>query len=375
MDTFLELDLQFFAKEGPGGEKTEEPTQKKLQDARNEGQVSKSTELCNAVALLAVFAVIRSWGGMLANRFMEMFTWIYGDFKGFDLMEGGNVSLKGFTRLMNTVIIQMVLMLIPIFAVGFAISTIINIVQVKWKVTGKPLKPKLSKLSPINGVKRLFSVEKLIELAKSVARITLIAYIAWTQLRDKVGIIYLLYDYDIWGAVSIVSSLVVDLGLRISAAYLVLGLIDLLYQKRKFHKDMMMTKQEIKDEYKNTEGDPQIKGKIRQKMAEASRRRMMQAVPQADVVITNPTHFAVALKYDADVADAPIVTAKGADLVAKRIKEIAKENDVQIVENKPLARMLYHNVEVGAMVPPELYQAVAEVLAFVYNIKKQGKAG
>ncbi len=375
MDTFLELDLQFFAKEGPGGEKTEEPTQKKLQDARNEGQVSKSTELCNAVALLAVFAVIRSWGGMLANRFMEMFTWIYGDFKGFDLMEGGNVSLKGFTRLMNTVIIQMVLMLIPIFAVGFAISTIINIVQVKWKVTGKPLKPKLSKLSPINGVKRLFSVEKLIELAKSVARITLIAYIAWTQLRDKVGIIYLLYDYDIWGAVSIVSSLVVDLGLRISAAYLVLGLIDLLYQKRKFHKDMMMTKQEIKDEYKNTEGDPQIKGKIRQKMAEASRRRMMQAVPQADVVITNPTHFAVALKYDADVADAPIVTAKGADLVARRIKEIAKENDVQIVENKPLARMLYHNVEVGAMVPPELYQAVAEVLAFVYNIKKQGKAG
>jgi len=237
------------------------------------------------------------------------------------------------------------------------------------------LKPKLSKLSPINGVKRLFSVEKLIELAKSVARITLIAYIAWTQLRDKVGIIYLLYDYDIWGAVSIVSSLVVDLGLRISAAYLVLGLIDLLYQKRKFHKDMMMTKQEIKDEYKNTEGDPQIKGKIRQKMAEASRRRMMQAVPQADVVITNPTHFAVALKYDADVADAPIVTAKGADLVARRIKEIAKENDVQIVENKPLARMLYHNVEVGAMVPPELYQAVAEVLAFVYNIKKQGKAG
>ena len=375
MDTFLELDLQFFAKEGPGGEKTEEPTQKKLQDARNEGQVSKSTELCNAVALLAVFAVIRSWGGMLANRFMEMFTWIYGDFKGFDLMEGGNVSLKGFTRLMNTVIIQMVLMLIPIFAVGFAISTIINIVQVKWKVTGKPLKPKLSKLSPINGVKRLFSVEKLIELAKSVARITLIAYIAWTQLRDKVGIIYLLYDYDIWGAVSIVSSLVVDLGLRISAAYLVLGLVDLLYQKRKFHKDMMMTKQEIKDEYKNTEGDPQIKGKIRQKMAEASRRRMMQAVPQADVVITNPTHFAVALKYDADVADAPIVTAKGADLVARRIKEIAKENDVQIVENKPLARMLYHNVEVGAMVPPELYQAVAEVLAFVYNIKKQGKAG
>ncbi|MCR5526799.1 MAG: flagellar biosynthesis protein FlhB [Lachnospiraceae bacterium] len=375
MDTLLELDLQFFAKEGPGGEKTEEPTQKKLDDARKEGQVSKSKELSNAVALLGVFAIIRSWGGMLGNSFMEMFNWIYGNFGNFNLMSNGDVSMKGFTRLMNTVIIQMILMLLPVFAVGFAIAVVVDVVQVKWKVTGKPLQPKLSKLSPLKGVKRLFSMEKLMELAKSIARIALIAYIAWTQLQDKIGMLYLLYDYDVWGAVSLVSSMVVDLGIRISGAYLVLGLIDLLYQKRKFHKDMMMTKQEIKDEYKNTEGDPQIKGKIKQKMAEASRRRMMQAVPKADVVITNPTHFAVALKYDADVADAPIVTAKGADLLAKRIKEIAKENDIQIVENKPLARMLYHNVEVGAMVPPELYQAVAEVLAFVYNIKKQGKAG
>ena len=164
---------------------------------------------------------------------------------------------------------------------------------------------------------------------------------------------------------------VLDMGFRIAILYIVVGVADYAYRKWKFHKDMMMTKQEVKDEYKNSEGDPQIKGKIRQKMREVSQRRMMQAIPQADVVITNPTHFAVALKYDLEIATAPIVVAKGADLLAQKIKDIARENEVEIVENKPLARMIYHNVELGSMIPPELYQAVAEVLAFVYNVKEQ----
>jgi len=144
-----------------------------------------------------------------------------------------------------------------------------------------------------------------------------------------------------------------------------------MYQKRKFNNDMKMTKQEVKDEYKNTEGNPQIKGQIRRKMQEASRRRMMQELPEADVVITNPTHLAVALKYDKEVAEAPIVVAKGADYLAGRIREVAKENKIEIVENKPLARMLYHNVELGEQIPPELYQMVAEILAYVYGL--QGK--
>ena len=146
---------------------------------------------------------------------------------------------------------------------------------------------------------------------------------------------------------------------------------DWMYQKRKFNNDMKMTKQEVKDEYKNTEGNPQIKGQIRRKMQEASRRRMMQELPEADVVITNPTHLAVALKYDKEVAEAPIVVAKGADYLAGRIREVAKENKIEIVENKPLARMLYHNVELGEQIPPELYQMVAEILAYVYGL--QGK--
>jgi flagellar biosynthetic protein FlhB len=159
------------------------------------------------------------------------------------------------------------------------------------------------------------------------------------------------------------------MGIRISLVYMVLALADFAYQKIKFNKDMMMSKQEVKDEYKQQEGDPKVKGKIRQKMQEVSRRRMMQSLPTADVVITNPTHYAVAIKYDPEVADAPLVLAKGADYLAAKIKEVAKENKIEIVENKPLARMLYANVEVGQAVPPELYQAVAEVLAFVYKLQ------
>ena len=172
-------------------------------------------------------------------------------------------------------------------------------------------------------------------------------------------------------ALQLTAELVTDLGIRISAVYMIIALADFIYQRVKFKDDMKMTKQEIKEEYKQQEGDPQIKGKIRQRMNEASRRRMMQELPKADVVITNPTHYAVAIKYDPEVADAPIVIAKGEDYLAARIKEIARENKIEIVENKPLARMLYANVDIGQAVPPELYQAVAEVLAFVYHM--QGK--
>ena len=164
-----------------------------------------------------------------------------------------------------------------------------------------------------------------------------------------------------------VGEIIFDVGLKISIIFAVIGAADYIYQKWKFSEEMKMTKQEVKDEYKNTEGDPQIKGRIRQKMREASQRRMMQDVPKADVVITNPTHFAVALKYDAEVSRAPVVLAKGEDFLAQKIKEIAKENNVPLVENKPLARMLYHNVDIGMEIPPELYQAVAEVLAMVYQ--------
>ena len=181
--------------------------------------------------------------------------------------------------------------------------------------------------------------------------------------------IFVLYDIPLMQAIGLFGNMAIDLGIRISVVFMIVGIVDLIYQKRKFHKDMMMTKQEVKDEYKNMEGNQEVKGRQRQVMRQASQRRMMQAVPQADVIITNPTHLAVALQYTPGEHKAPVVVAKGEDYLAQRIKDVARENEVEIVENKPLARMLYMNVEVGDLIPPDLYQAVADVLAYVYKIK------
>ena len=366
----LRYDLQFFAKEGPGGEKTEEPTSKKLKDARKEGQVARSQELGNAVSLIMVFFIIRIFGRLMGKNFLEMFNYVYTIIPDFIKLPDGFVPKRDFAGLMNTIILRMVIILLPVFATGVVVGVIVNVVQVKWAPTAKPLQPKFSKLNPVTGLKKLFSKEKLVELLKSVLKVAVISYVVYSYMADRIGALLLMYDLSVQSAIAFTCQTVIDVGLRISIFYLLVGIADYLYQRHKFREDMKMTKQEVKDEYKDAEGDPQIKGKIRQRMMEASRRRMMQAVPEADVVITNPTHFAVALKYDSQVADAPVVVAKGQDFLAQRIKNAAAEAGVEIIEDKPLARMLYHNVDVGAMIPPELYQSVAEVLALVYRIRE-----
>ncbi len=369
------MDLQFFAKEGPGGEKTEEPTAKKLEDSRKEGRVAKSQEMNSAVALMSLFLVLRFAGLFIGQNFLDIFHWIYTDIPDLCIQTDGKITIHDYVAILNITIIKMMIIMFPVMLVASLVLFVSNIYQVKWKPTTKPLKPKFNKLSPLSGVKRLFSVEKLVELLKSVIKITLITGVAYVSLKDRFSMILLLMDMSLMGGFGLVLETIVDVGFRISILYFVFGILDYMYNKWKFHQDMKMTKQEVKDEWKNSEGDPQIKGKIRQKMQEASRRRMMDAVPKADVVITNPTHYAVALKYDQEIAAAPIVTAKGTDFMAQKIKEAARENDVEIVENKPLARMLYHNVEVGEMIPPELYQAVAEVIAFVYNLREEKNGG
>ena len=248
-------------------------------------------------------------------------------------------------------------------------TVLVNVLQVGWKITTKPLKPKPDKFNPINGFKRIFSKDSLFELVKSIIKIVLIIYVAYSSIKGEANNIFVLYDIPLMQAVILCGNIIINAGFKISLVYLVIGIVDFIYQKHKFNEEMKMTKQEVKDEYKNTEGNPEIKGRQRQRMREASQRRMMQDVPKADVVITNPTHLAVAIKYDADTAKAPIVLAKGEDYLAMKIREAAKENHIEIVENKPLARMLYANVDIGQEIPPELYQAVAEVLAMVYNLK------
>ena len=365
----LEYNLQFFAKDGPGGEKTEEPTGKKLDDARKEGQVAKSKELVSACELIAMFALLSFWIQNMGTYFIGNIYSLYSQIPEYIKLYDGEMPERTFRTLFVASLERTLLIMAPFLAVGFLVAVIVSLVQVKWKPTSKPLQPKFSKFNPVSGVKRLFSKESLVELIKSLLKLGLIGYVVYDYLKKHSIPLKLFYDIPLYQAIQEIGKYVIDLGLRISIFYLLLAIVDYIYQKVKFKNDMKMTKQEIKDEYKNTEGDPQIKGKQRQRMQEASRRRMMQKLPEADVVITNPTHYAVAIKYDPDLYEAPYVIAKGADYLAQRIKETARENSIEIVENKPLARMLYANVEIGAVVPPELYQAVAEVLAFVYHLK------
>lgn len=371
-ERLLKLNLQLFAKEGPGGEKTEPATEKKLSDARKEGQVAKSKELGQAFALLALFIVLKIWAGSIGHSFLNSFRNNYTKMKEMTTLVGGQITAKDFTRLLNSNILDMALMVMPIFIAAFAVAVIVDIWQVKWKPTAKPLQPKFSKINPISGFKRIFSKEKLIELLKSLVKLLLLGYLAYSTLKGQFSVLFALYDMELISAIKVIGDITINLGLKISAFYIVIGFADYGYQKWKFAEDMKMTKQEVKDEWKNQEGDPAVKGRQKQRMQEASRRRMMQAVPSADVVITNPTHFAVAVKYDVSVFDAPYVVAKGEDFLAARIKEKAAEAGVEIVENKPLARMLYYNVDLGTPIPPELYQTVAEILAAIYNARAAG---
>lgn len=367
----IRYNLQFFAKEGMGGEKTEPATQKKLDDARKEGQVAKSREIANALGLLALFLVLRFYVGNMGIQMMEVFANVYNKIPDVTTFWHGKMPEADVGIVYSQLWLNTLLIIAPILIIGVVIAFVSDVAQVGWKPTTKPLQPKFGKLNPLQGFKKIISANSLVELIKSIAKIALILYMCYSYLKDKWVMLFNLYDVSLMQALQVAAETVTDLGIRIAAAYMIIALADYIYQKVKFNNDMKMTKQEIKEEYKQQEGDPQIKGQIRQRMREASRRRMMQELPKADVVITNPTHYAVAIKYDPEVADAPLVIAKGEDYLAARIKEIAKENNIEIVENKPLARMLYANVDVGQAVPPELYQAVAEVLAFVYHL--QGK--
>ena len=368
-DYMLELNLQFFAKDGPGGEKTEPATAKKLQDVRKDGQTAKSKELITAISLMSLFILIKIYVGVVGQKFTEVFKDIYGTFQKVADSSDNGMRMADAVSSVREVLMSSISIAVPIFIVAVVVGILCNSLQQKWMVTAKPLQPKMSKISPASGFKRIFSFRQLFELIKSIAMMFVIGIMSYVTIKDKVNILLTFYDISLNEALKTVGDIIVDLGIKISTAFLIVGFVDIIYQKLKFKNDNMMTKQEIKDEYKNTEGDPQVKGQIRRKMAEISRRRMMEQLPEADVVITNPTHFAVALKYEPDSGKAPVVIAKGADYLAFQIKDKARECNIEIVENKPLARMLYHNVDIGMEIPPELYQVVAEILAKILQPK------
>lgn len=366
----LQYNLQFFAND----DATEEPTAKKLSDTRNKGQVAKSQELSHAVSLLALFILLRITVSWLGQNFEDVFHFTWNRIPDVLLnagMEGGLTSYN-IQSVFTFIMLRILLITAPFLIAGVAVAMLINVLQFGFKVVTEPLKPKLDKFNPVNGVKRMFSKDAIVRLLFAIAKILLIAVVAYVVVSGNANTLLVMHDINLLGAVIMAGDVILTAGIDISAVFLILGFFDLFYQKRKFHKEMMMTKQEVKDEYKNSEGDPEVKGKQKQRMREASMRRMMQDVPKADVVITNPTHIAVALRYDTELESAPVLLAKGEDYVAQKIKDAAKENGIEIVENKPLARMLYQTVDIGQEIPPELYQAVAEVLAVIYNMRNAG---
>lgn len=359
-------DLQLFAKDGEGGEKTEEPTAKKLTDARKKGQAAKSKEITTASSLLIFFIAIKIFLGFIGGRFLESYHYLY---SGITKYTDNEFTLQIACSLLGSVFQIIIITLIPFLAISFATVFISELVQVKWQISFEPMKPNFNKFNPVSGMKRIFSKDKIVDLVISLVKIAVLTYIVYDFLKDRWAMVLNMYSYTLFQAIELIGNTVIDIGIRISVIFFIVAVADWRYRKWKFHEDMKMTKQEVKDEFKNAEGDPKIKSQQRARMQQASQRRMMNALPQADVVITNPTHLAVAILYDKTKYEAPIVVAKGADFLAAKIKDVANENDIEIVENKPLARMLYHNVDVGAQIPPELYQMVAEILAYVYRIK------
>lgn len=363
----MEYQLQWFAKDGNGGEKTEPATAKKLQEARKEGQVAKSQELNHALGLIALFLILKLFISYVGESLFNSFAMFFNKIPEVVDESIGGLGVFTVTRVINNTLLLILKILAPFFLVGFSMSVLINVVQVGWKVTSKPMRPKFSKLNPLNGFKRIFSKDSMFELVKSIAKIALIIYVAYSSIKGHQNELFLVYEIPLLQVILLVGTIVIDTGLRISLIYLFIGIADWFYQKHKFKEDMKMTKQEVKDEYKMTEGNPEIKGRIRKLQRQMALSRMMQKVPDADVIIRNPTHFAVALKYDPDRHGAPMVLAKGQDELALRIVRVGEENGVFIMENRPLARALYDSCEVDREIPPEFYGAVAEILVYIYR--------
>lgn len=357
----LKFDLQLFSEE-----KTEKATPKKKRDAREKGQVVSSKDLGSSLSLLIVFFLLNFYKASIVERLMSYTTYLFqGTPNVLDsFYEPKNVM--GFMYQVGTLILGISL---PLILTAMAVGVFVTYLQVGVLFTLEPIKFKLDKISPIKGFKRLFSMRSFVEFAKAVIKGAILLYVAFSYILDRINLFYASVEYTTESIAYLLWEITYNVVMRCAILLFTIGVFDFAYKKWQDSKDNMMTKQEIKDEYKNSEGDPLLKAKIKEKQRQISMSRMMQDVPKADVIITNPTHYAVAVKYDASRGDAPYVTAKGQNLIAANIKRIATENDVPIVENKPLARALHAQVEIGEFIPPELYEATAEVLAYVFRLR------
>jgi flagellar biosynthesis protein FlhB len=358
--SFPAIDLQWFAAEDEG--RTEDPTEFKIRKAREEGRIAKSQELNGAIVLLLPVLSLIAFAPWMLKTFTEMLRFYLTRSTTTELTDP--VLVTAFFR-------YFVKLALPVTLTAMVAGVASNILQNGGFIFSmKPITPQFSKVVPNFGkfFSRIFSAEGLFNLAKSLVKVAVVAAVAYVSIRNQIPKLVTMLDAGLWSAVSFIASMTARLLLTASFLFLVISIPDYIFQRRQFMESLKMSKQEVKEEYKQMEGDPLVKSRLRQRMQELLSQNMAVNVPKADVIITNPTHFAVAIQWDRATMRAPMVTAKGADQLAFRIREIAKENRVPLVENRPLARALYAEVDIGDMIPDEYYQALAIILAKVYAL-------
>ncbi|MEQ8604413.1 MAG: flagellar biosynthesis protein FlhB [Marivibrio sp.] len=350
-------------------QKTEEPTSKRLRDARQKGQIATSREV-NTWLLLFAFGAMMAFGGpaLMSDLVLTMSPFVRSP-HDIDMSLGGLSPVLGDFMLDVILLMSIPMGVFVVFAIAGGLG------QNGVLFTAEPIKPKPEKISLIKGVKRMFSAKSLAEFAKGLLKISLIGAVGVILLLPERDRLDILPQLAVGQLLQELLALTLQLLAAVLAILLAIAIADVFFQRYQHRKQLRMTKQEVKEEFKNTEGDPQIKARLRQIRNERARQRMMQAVPQADVVVTNPTHFAVALQYDPEEMEAPKLVAKGQDNVAQRIRELAEELDIPLIENPPLARALYAGVEIDDFVPPEHYEAVAKIISYVFSLKGRRMPG
>lgn len=342
-------------------EKTEQPTSRKREEARQDGNVPVSKEVSSFFVILGAVLVLYFSGVWIARglvSFME---------KSFESLPT-ELTFADVVKLSRSVSYNFLFIIAPLFLIPI-FGAISYILQNGIVVSGKSLTPDFKKLNPVSGFKKIITINSLAELVKSILKITIISYVAYSAIKKEWTHLPYLMNLETVTVLSYICKVTFTIMTKTMWVLVIISAIDYLYQRWTFEKSLRMTKEEIKEESKQTEGDPMVKARIRSIQRDIARKRMMQQVPEADVVITNPTHLAVALKYDRAKAGAPIVVAKGAGKIAERIRELAREHGVPVLENKPLARSLFKHVDIGREIPANLYKAVAEILAYVYRLK------
>lgn len=347
-------------------DRTEAPTQRRREEAREGGQIARSADLSAAAILLGGLLFLHWWGEGIFGRMLTLTKTYLGE-DGFHTVDAQQVG-----ALTRSVLIETSQILLPFMAALVVLAVLVNYLQIGWIITFKPITPSLDRLNPLSGLARMFSARSFVHLVMGILKMAVLILVAWWTLRDRIGLLASASGLSHLSIAAVATDLLFTLGLRLAIVLLILAIVDYGYQRLRTEKDLRMTKEEVREELKRMEGDPKIKSRRRQVQMQIAMQRIRAAVPKADVVITNPTEFAVVLQYDSETMHAPRLTAKGTDYMAMRIREMAIAHGVPIVERPPLARAIYRQVEVGQEIPADLYKAVAEVLAYVYELAGRG---